>query len=820
MKLKALLTFLFFAEIVSAQNYFEKIYQNQSLSNLGTMDISPSDKGFVFSGTQTEDYFLFKGDSLGNLQWSRTYDSLNLSEYSSGVCHLTNGRFAFIGSGEYYYGDNMATVGEVDSIGNNVQWTTYPLHDEGWSTFGISICTNPLGGYHFIMYEDGYLWTNYYYFDYDSVCGFDGSEYSTNSLSANPTNVTYACTVNDVLPYPQLVGTTVVSNISTRTNAGQGLNTTCIQSDNDSGYVIGNNGQFIQLRKFNSSNVFQWNKNYVFNSNSRIVDIEQNSNGDFFLLINQDIGTGSKIVLMSANSSGDSLWSRSFYGYGYASPINLKLYDNGDIIIFGSTFYDPYIIKTNSLGQINPQYSISGNGNFFCDGDTAILTVQGGGATFLWSTGDTTQSIRLTSSNIASVIVTNSSGISSNTGIYGVTFFNQPIAEISSFDSIISCSTFSMIDSVVNDVTTQYTWSLNDTLISSYSSGYISHSGIVKLVVRNFCGIDSDMVYVNIPFNPAPTLFASPGTNFCEGDSVLLTVNYPASVFLWRNFQDTLLLNNFFGSSVYVKEGGIYRVRYVGTEGCLSNYSNPIALINRTPDSIVLHNSSLTFCQGDSVVLFALNDYNIYNYFWSSGDTTVSVSVKNPGCYSFHASSSWGCTSTSDTVCVTVLNNPTINLGADTIVCINSPVTLDAGVGYSSYLWQDSTNSQSISVNSSIADTIDYSVVVTNSDNCIAMDTITLVYDLCNYVNDDSQFDQIRIYPNPSTETFKVYLSDQNNENGVISIYDLSGKEIRKIQLSGKDISDGIEISGLSRGVYCVRYNSAREEFTELIVIQ
>ncbi len=818
MKFKILWTFLLFSKVVGAQNYFEKIYQNQSLSNLGTMDISPVDNGFIFSGTQNDDYFLFKGDSVGNAQWSRTYDSLNLSENSRGVCHLINGHFAFIGDGGYEFGEGLATVGEVDSAGNNIQWTTYPLHDGGWATYGLSICTNPLGGYHFITYEDGYLWTNYYYFDYDSVCGFDGSEFSTNSLSANPTNVTYACTVNNFLPYPQSVGTTVVSNISPRTNAGQGLNTTCIQSDNDSGYVIGNSGQFIQLRKFNSSNVLQWNKNYSFNPNSIIVDIEQNSNGQYFFLIKQAIGTGHQIVLVSADANGDSLWSRSFNGYGYASPINLKLYDNGDIIIFGITLNDPYIIKTNSLGQINPQYSISGNGNFFCDGDTAVLTVQGGGASFLWSTGDTTQTIRLTSSEVASVIVTDSSGTSSNTGIYGVTFLNRPIANISSLDTLLSCTSFTMIDSAVNHMTTQYTWYFNDTLLATYSSAYIYQSGNIKLVVRNFCGIDSDMVYVNIPINPAPTLFASPGTNFCEGDSVLLTVNYPASVFIWRNYQDTLFLNNFFGSSIYVKESGLYRVRYVGTEGCLSYYSNNVSLINRTPDSTVYYNSPLVFCQGDSVILHPLNNTN--NYFWSSGDSTLSITVKNPGCFSFLASNTYGCSSTSDTVCVTVLNNPTINLGADTLLCLNSPITLDAGSGNSSYLWQDSTINQVVIVNSSIADTLDYSVVVTNSDNCSASDTIRIVYDICNNADVKLDFTEFRIFPNPSTERFRVYLPDQNNENGIISIYDLSGKEIRNVQVSGSNILDGIEISGLSRGVYSVKYKSAKGEFIKSILIQ
>jgi gliding motility-associated-like protein len=71
---------------------------------------------------------------------------------------------------------------------------------------------------------------------------------------------------------------------------------------------------------------------------------------------------------------------------------------------------------------------------------------------------------------------------------------------------------------------------------------------------------------------------------------------------------------------------------------------------------------------------------------------------------------------------VEIFDNPTVNLGNDTSFCDGSDFLLDAGPGYSSYLWSTNESSQTILV--STAGT--YWVDVATSAECIGSDTIVL----------------------------------------------------------------------------------------------
>lgn len=65
---------------------------------------------------------------------------------------------------------------------------------------------------------------------------------------------------------------------------------------------------------------------------------------------------------------------------------------------------------------------------------------------------------------------------------------------------------------------------------------------------------------------------------------------------------------------------------------------------------------------------------------------------------------------------------PILNLGLDRI--ISTPTVLDAGSGYSSYLWSTSATTQTITVNASGT----YSVTVTDANGCQGSDAVTLTW--------------------------------------------------------------------------------------------
>lgn len=107
------------------------------------------------------------------------------------------------------------------------------------------------------------------------------------------------------------------------------------------------------------------------------------------------------------------------------------------------------------------------------------------------------------------------------------------------------------------------------------------------------------------------------------------------------------------------------------------------------------------------------------SYAWSNGQTTPSIVANTPGTHTVTVTNAQGCEA-STTFNVTLHALPVVNLGPNLNLCgVNSQV-LNAGNGGSSFLWSNGSTSQQITVTSSG----NYSVTVTNANNCSASDAV------------------------------------------------------------------------------------------------
>ncbi len=143
------------------------------------------------------------------------------------------------------------------------------------------------------------------------------------------------------------------------------------------------------------------------------------------------------------------------------------------------------------------------------------------------------------------------------------------------------------------------------------------------------------------------------------------------------------------------------------------------SLTGNTNDSLNL-GPDKTLCVSDTITLAA----NIDNadYLWSTSATTQAIEVSSSGTYWVQVQK--GCFPYSDTIDINIGSPPVINIGNDTNVCINqgSSYNIDAGSGYSGYLWQNGSTVQNISVNT----TGMYWVEVSDVNNCSKRDSIYL----------------------------------------------------------------------------------------------
>ena len=74
---------------------------------------------------------------------------------------------------------------------------------------------------------------------------------------------------------------------------------------------------------------------------------------------------------------------------------------------------------------------------------------------------------------------------------------------------------------------------------------------------------------------------------------------------------------------------------------------------------------------------------------------------------------------------------------------------------------------------------------------------------LVNSINESTEgSDEIKIYPNPSSGLVNLYWSNLNIEGLTLTIYDLAGKPVRKIQIEPEIAEFQINIENLERGMY------------------
>jgi hypothetical protein len=203
---------------------------------------------------------------------------------------------------------------------------------------------------------------------------------------------------------------------------------------------------------------------------------------------------------------------------------------------------------------------------------------------------------------------------------------------------------------------------------------------------------------------------------------------------------------------------------------------------------------------------------NFYGYDLGVGTTTIYAGVLDSN----------GCANV-DSVDVNVLAAPVVNLGADyTMDWIADVDTLDAGAGYSSYLWSNNWSAQTLVVSQAInqvgANT--YWVVVTDGNNCTGTDTIVI------NVIDDTGFDgavdmiSVKVYPNPATDNFNISM---NGFVGAVQmeIVDVTGKVVYTENL---DITNhfvkSMDVTTLAKGIYYIKLTTAKHSQMHKIVVQ
>ena len=212
----------------------------------------------------------------------------------------------------------------------------------------------------------------------------------------------------------------------------------------------------------------------------------------------------------------------------------------------------------------------------------------------------------------------------------------------------------------------------------------------------------------------APTSITTTNNTICSNQSVTLTqvggVLSTNGTFQW--YADScggISLGTGYSKTFSPLDTTTYYVRAEDSCGVTTCASITIN-VNPSPTTPTITGVT-AFCQGSSSVLNAGSGYT--GYLWSNATTTQTILVSTPGTYTVTVTNGYSCTA-SASVIVTVSPLPVPVITGQLSFCFGGNTVLDAGMGYSSYLWSTSSTSQTLSVSTGNI----YTVTVTNVNGC------------------------------------------------------------------------------------------------------
>jgi len=285
----------------------------------------------------------------------------------------------------------------------------------------------------------------------------------------------------------------------------------------------------------------------------------------------------------------------------------------------------------------------------------------------------------------------------------------------------------------------------------------------VSVVAFNACFTDSAVWSIKVIAQPVPVIAASPSTSICDGKSVVLTVS-GGTKYVWSTGNTATSITE------APPRDTIYWVT-VKNAACSVNDTvkitvipAPTVLVTPTIGLVCLHDSIRLIASGaQHYAWIPVNGLNIDTgsivYASPGGNTTYMVTGTNAS----------GCADSAYSAITVEI--PSTNVTSAVSITSGNSVTLTASGG-GTYLWNTGATTDSITV-SPTTNTV-YTVMVTDPNNCKAVDTVTVeVSPKCGAIFVPDAFS-----PNNDGFNDKLYVRNNCIKDLDFIIYDRWGNKI------------------------------------------
>ncbi len=347
-----------------------------------------------------------------------------------------------------------------------------------------------------------------------------------------------------------------------------------------------------------------------------------------------------------------------------------------------------------------------GTDQAICIGDAAVTFDAGAYDAYTWQPGgETTQTIDTDVDGEYIVTVTDANGCEANDTVV-LTVNSLPTPDLGADQVICAGDAAVTFDAGAFD---GYAWQPGGETTQTIDTD-VDGEYIVTVTDANGCEAN-DTVLLTV--NPLPTPDLGADQVICSGNPA---VTFDAGAFdgyAWQPGGETT-------QTIDTDVDGEYVVTVTDANGCEANDTVLLTVnILPTPDLGL----DVEICEGGLGIIFDAGAYDSYAWY-PRLETTQTITTDSAGTYAVEVTDANGCIG-SDTVELIVNPNPTVDLGPNRTICPGSSVELDAGAGFSSYVWNDATMTQTKDVDDINAG--EYSVLVIDANSCSARDTVEVI---------------------------------------------------------------------------------------------
>ena len=435
----------------------------------------------------------------------------------------------------------------------------------------------------------------------------------------------------------------------------------------------------------------------------------------YYLFFN---GVKTKEVLVKADSGLNIKYINEYDSKLFGYPSGMEVSNEGNIYMAGNyshggvngSYYDPYLLKLSNSGELGT-CGYTPSAAVIEDFTARYETITSSPLDFSYGIANIPihfvpeyNGQQISAILCSSVPQCNSVKVS---GVTAICKLNQEFTYKATKNASCNLASAWMYDTSFATIKS----STDSTITLTFK-----RTGATWLKARLNTGCTSYFDSLLLHIQQAPATFSlGNDTTLCPNDSITLNAGNGFNSYKWNDGSTD--------SIIKVKSMGKYFVRVDNV--CNDVFADTIIITASIIPELSI-GPDTTLCIGDTLRRTASSGF--INYKWlpqpfqiSNQSTTAAFIPQQNTTLTVRATTNQGCSAT-DTLLITIIAAPRVYLGADTSICANDSVTINAGNGYSQYRWSTGTNAQRLSLKTAGV----YSVIAKAANGCYATDTLVL----------------------------------------------------------------------------------------------